>query len=231
MTKYIQSLSLVRINDIPVTNPTTHSELIDSDSDESIDFFMPLNLSACSELDSEHTSDYGPPIPPLANLAPSTGKRGRKKLTDAERAVADILKKEYFKTYYRENPSKYKYDTYDYSNSCIYKLTHTKTNKVYIGSTILPLNMRLKRHASCIRNPTNSTYKDMAAVSRSGWTIEPMVKVKLESKQMLNYLETIYISHYQDTVFNRNKKYSPDVIECVSVLFHADYLPAPRLAV
>ena len=90
--------------------------------------------------------------------------------------------------------------------------------------------MRLKRHASCIRNPVNSTYKDMAAVSRSGWTIEPMVKVKLESKQMLNYLETIYISHYQDTVFNRNKKYSPDVIECVSVLFHADYLPAPRLA-
>jgi hypothetical protein len=230
MPRYVQTLQLIAINGAPLAVPDVATQLIDTDSDES-DIFLAANLTAYTD-SSDSESDYTPTSPPrpMVEHAPTTGKRGRRKLTDAERAMSSLLKKQYFKTYYKNNLDKYKYTTYDYTNSCVYKLCNTKTNKIYIGSTILPLNLRLKRHATCIRNPQNTgTYKDMAAVSRSGWTIEPIVKVKLESKAMLNYLETIYISHYQDIAFNRNKRYTPDVIECVKPLFHADYLPAPTI--
>ena len=232
MPKYVQSLQLIAINGDPLAVPDIHTQLVDTDSDES-EIFIAMNLTAYPSDSDTDSSDCAPPSPPSPPKSPmvehalTPSKRGRKKLTDAEREVSTLLKKQYFKAYYKNNLDKYKYTTYDYSNSCVYKLTHTKTDKIYIGSTILPLNLRLKRHTTCIRNPVNSTYRDMAAVSTRGWCIEPIVKIKLESKAMLNYLETIYISHYQDTVFNRNKRYTPDVIECVLPLFHVDYLPAP----
>ena len=43
--------------------------------------------------------------------------------------------------------------------------------------------------------------------------------------ETLNYLETIYISHHQENVFNKNKKYPPDVIKTLCEQFPSNYLP------
>ena len=221
INKYVQSLQLIAINGNPLLVPDIHTQLIDSYSDESDNIFIPLDLKAVN-IDS--SDDDSSPSPPNNDLSISK-KRGRKALTAEEKDISNIFKKEYFKLYYKNNKYKYKYDKYDYNNSCIYKLIHTKTNKMYIGSTILPLHIRLKRHQTCLRNPQNKTYSEMAAISKSGWQIEPIIKVKLASKQLLGFLETIYISHHQENVFNKNKKYMPDVIACVAKLFPETYLP------
>ena len=206
---YTQKITLIKINDIDV-KPITKVSIIHPDSDDSFD------------TDSEMDSDTDVELKVLNLKVPE--KRGRKKLTAEEKDISNILKKEYFKLYYKQNPSKYKYDLYDHNNSCVYKLTNINTTKIYIGSTVLPLSLRLKRHLTCLRHPANTTYMEMAHYGLD-WTIEPIIKIPLESKQKLNYLETIYISHHQENVFNKNKKYSPDVIKTLSEQFPNNYLP------
>ena len=206
---YTQKITLVKINDIDV-KPITKVSIIHPDSDDSFD------------TDPEMDSDTDVELKVLNLKVPE--KRGRKKLTAEEKDISNILKKEYFKLYYKQNPSKYKYDLYDHNNSCVYKLTNINTTKIYIGSTVLPLSLRLKRHLTCLRHPANTTYMEMAHYGLD-WTIEPIIKIPLESKQKLNYLETIYISHHQENVFNKNKKYSPDVIKTLSEQFPSNYLP------
>ena len=197
--KFTQTITLISIDNIPVT-PITKHELID---------------------DSESDADYE--YEEVKLITPA--KRGRKPLTPQQKDVSNILKREYFKNYYVNNPDKYKYEQYDHSNSCVYKLTNIKTNKIYIGSTILPLSIRLKRHQTCLRNPKNSTYLEMAHYGIADWTIEPIIKVPLQNNTELNFLETIYISHHHENVFNKNKKYSNDVIKSIAKLFPVNYLP------
>ena len=133
---YTQTLKLIKINDIDV-KPITKISIIQPDNDDS------------SEMDSDTDIE----LKILDLKVPE--KRGRKKLTSEEKDISNILKREYFKLYYKRNPDKYKYDRYDSNNSCIYKLTNINTTKIYIGSTVLPLSLRLKRHMTCLRHPVN----------------------------------------------------------------------------
>ena len=226
MPKYAQTLQLIKVNGVPIIDDTASDE---------VNFFMPIpkpHETDSTEIETDTPDDPKPTNAkprrvkqnPAANPPPA--KRGRKplNLTQEEKDIRGVFKKEYYKHYYKNNPEKYKYDKYDSSNSCVYKLTTTKSDKVYYGSTMLPLNLRLKRHLSCIKNPKNATYIEMAAIS-TNWTIEPVVKVQLESKEMLNFLETVYISHYKENAINKNKKYSPEVIKSVCSLFPNCYLP------
>ena len=65
----------------------------------------------------------------------------------------------------------------------------------------------------------------MAHYGIADWTIEPIIKVPLQNNTELNFLETIYISHHHENVFNKNKKYSNDVIKSIAKLFPVNYLP------
>ena len=112
---YTQKITLVKINDIDV-KPITKVSIIHPDSDDSFD------------TDSEMDSDTDVELNVLNIKVPE--QRGRKKLTAEEKAISNILKKEYFKLYYKRNPSKYKYLKFDHSNSCIYKLANINTNKI-----------------------------------------------------------------------------------------------------
>ena len=216
MRNYLQTLTLVQVNGVDVIDSDSEDSDLQSvdtepepDSDDS-------DLKYESDSDSD-SSDEDEPTPK---------KRGRKPLTQEEREISEILKKEYFKLYYLRNPDKYKYTKYDYSNSCVYKLTSPHSDTVYIGSTILPLNLRLKRHLSCIRHRKNSTYTAMFDKSLN-WEIEPIIKVPLSSKKELDTLETIYISSSKDKLFNKNKKYSMEIIKLLisKYKFPNAYLP------
>ena len=205
MKKYIQTLTLVQVDGVDV---------IESDSEIEND---PTNTEE-SENETTSVSETSDDEEPA--------KRGRKPLTPEEKEISNVLKKEYFKMYYVKNPDKYKYTRYDYSNSCVYKMTSPHSDKVYIGSTILPLSLRLKRHNSCIRHQKNSTYKEMFDTSLE-WRIEPIIKVPLGSKKELDTLETIYISSSKDKLFNKNKKYSMEILKLLTdrYKFPLQYLP------
>ena len=169
---FIQTLTLVKVDDKEV-KPVTKYTLIEAEAPN-----VPDNTP---ETDSDSDTDFEYK---QLNLKPIEKKRGRRPLTPEEKEISNILKKEYFKLYYKNNPEKYQYIKYDYNNSCIYKLTTPKSKLVYYGSTILPLPLRLKRHLSAMRNPKNSTYMQMAEISTKAedWSIEPVIKIGLESK-------------------------------------------------
>ncbi len=202
---FVQIITLIKVDGVDVTPVKTVSIVGDeSDIDSSDDDY------SYKDLDLK--------IP---------AKRGRRRLTPEEKDISNILKREYFKLYYKRNPEKYAYTKYDYNNSCIYKLTNSKTSKVYYGSTILPLHLRLARHVTAMKYPKNSTYMEMAEISTklTDWKIEPVIKIALDSKKQLDTLEAIYISHYQDSVFNRNKKYPASIIKELCNHFQNSYLP------
>ncbi len=82
----------------------------------------------------------------------------------------------------------------DYSNGKIYKLVCSETNKIYIGSTIQPLNIRLRCHRC----------KGNTCVSKS--FVNPSIQLLLDypcdSKLELCKKETEYIKQY-DCINNR----------------------------
>ena len=89
---FIQSLTLVKVNDKDVA-PVTKSQLIDTDS-ESIGDIFEETITSASDSANSNTEIY-----PSLFVPPR--KRGRKPLTEEERDISDILKKEYFKLYYK----------------------------------------------------------------------------------------------------------------------------------
>lgn len=202
MCSYQTSLQLIKV------------EYLDENSDEDI-----LTDEIKRVSDTETQSDF--------EIVPEIRKRGRKPLTEKEKEIRDVLKKEYFKQYYRDHPEKYEYQKFDFSNSCIYKLICKKSNKVYIGSTFLPINLRLKRHLSRIKHPNNSTYIEMANASNNhdDWEIEPIVKVGLNNRKELDALESIYISTYDGPLFNKKKKYDIETVKVLGKFFSENILP------
>ena len=82
---YAQTITLIKINDIDV-KPIIKISIIHPDNDDS------------SEMDSDTDIE----LKILDLKVPE--KRGRKKLTAEEKDISNILKREYFKLYYKRKP-------------------------------------------------------------------------------------------------------------------------------
>jgi hypothetical protein len=177
-------------------------------------------------------------IPETANEATTqvTKSRGRPKLTPEQRTESLQKKKEYFQKYFKEHPDKYvkkpkdydytKNKGRDYEKSKIYKLVGEGTDKIYIGCSTLPLEVRLKQHlATMFLNHTMASYEAMLKLS-SVWKIEPLVNCPVKSKAELEDLETIWITANAERCVNKNKKYTlDDIAHLLDGRFPESYLP------
>jgi len=191
-------------------------------SDEDLNLDDVIGLTVYEVASDTETSEDEPQQQPDVKR-----KRGRKPLTPQEKELSLILRKAYFQKYYKEHPEKYPYEKHGFENSCIYKLSCSNSDKVYIGSTILPLEMRKKRHMTCIKTRKNMTYSEMSNASNNAkdWTIEAILKVPLENKKQLDALESIYISSCETPLFNKKGKYSMEIVMELSKLLPTNLLP------
>lgn len=160
---------------------------------------------------------------------PKTSKRkGRPTLTPEQRLVSMQKKKEYFQNYFKDHPEKFKkkYKGRDYSKSQIYRLVGADTDRIYIGCTTLPLEIRYKQHlASMFINHTNASYEAMLKLTAK-WKIEPIVKCPVQNKTELEDLESIWITANADKCVNKCKRYKPDEVDhLLDGRYPDEYLP------
>lgn len=214
--KFLQTLKLVQVDGVDVEHLDEHS-----DEDIHTEDIVMVSEEYEPTSDTETSQDQAPVKPEVKK------KRGRKPLTTEERIISRILRTAYFKKYYKEHPEKYPYEKYGFDNSCVYKLYCSKNDRVYIGSTILPLTMRKARHMSSIKTKKNLTYTEMADVSTIAdeWIIEPIIKVPLSNKKQLDALESIYISSWSTPLYNKKKKYSMEVVKELAQHLPVNILP------
>lgn len=155
-------------------------------------------------------------------------KRGRKPLTEEERQASKHASRLYFKNYYLTHPEKFKTYTAGktYNNSCIFKMWSPKCKSYFIGSTKKQLDKKLANILDKMKKSNCPTVlKMMKEKCGLDWYIEPLIKVPLKTLIELQNLETIYITCFQDMLFNKSKKYNLETIQDIMKEFPTSYLP------
>lgn len=94
-----------------------------------------------------------------------------------------------------------------YHNAKIYKITSANTDKIYIGSTTMTLDMRLRSHSyNCKRwiNKTLNRYtRSFDIIKMNNYKIELIEIYKCENKKELELREQYYIKLNKDVVVNK----------------------------
>lgn len=153
-------------------------------------------------------------------------KRGPKPRAKSEEELIEKKQKqrEYFKDYYTNNKEKYTLES-TYAGAKIYKLVSPDTDRVFISSTILPLEKRMCKHTYNLKIGQNDIYKKMAELSPT-WTIEKLVDASVPDKTHLEKLESIWISSMADKCLNTKNIYSKETInKLMNGLFDEKCLP------
>jgi hypothetical protein len=129
----------------------------------------------------------------------------------------------------------------DYSNAKIYKIIDNTNGDVYIGSTCLPLEKRLKQHQKNYKYYLNEKYSFVTSfkiLENNDYSIELLEEFACESKIELHERERYHIEnnkcvnrnipnrtdkeYYQDNkgiISEKNKQYKQDNIEKITQQF------------
>lgn len=151
-----------------------------------------------------------PPPPQISTLA-ALKKRGRKPLTPEQKMASEEKKRKYFQEYYKTHQDKY-VRGYDYSKAKIYMLCSKDTDKIYIGGTALPLEVRFHAHVYRMHTNPSATHKKMLELSNK-WDVGLLTACPVKDRRALGELETIWITGMAAKSINTRKKFSLDAIK------------------
>jgi hypothetical protein len=88
----------------------------------------------------------------------------------------------------------------NYQNGKIYKITSPSTDKIYIGSTVQPLNKRFINHKSCYNRGLNKSSGKI--IQYDDCQIELIEEYPCNTKNELEHREQYYMNLYKELLVN-----------------------------
>ena len=102
----------------------------------------------------------------------------------------------------------HRYNNEDLTKSKVYKLVSNKTDKIYVGTTTLPLSTRLSIHKSTAMKNIKACSSKILFQDNAEVKIELLIEFDCQTRAQLRVLEEAYRFQYGNLCVNKNRAFT-----------------------